>query len=337
MTNSMGSHVANLKQSKSVVFVTFDEVGLLDLTGPQTTFWIASQIMQKRGFSGYSFHTVSARGGLIRTAEGMEINTVAMEAHNDFVFDTVLIPGSPKISDLVDETVEVVSWLRATAPRVRRIVSVCTGAFLLAEAGLLDGKRAATHWEWCDMLKSRFPRIDVDPDPIFIHSGGVWTSAGVTAGIDLALALVEADCGRSIAMEVASQLVTFLKRPGDQSQFSVALKGQMVDVSVLDNLHLWMASNHSDEGINVIQLADRVNMSPRNFARVYKQRTGRTPAKTLENMRMESAKRMLGETDDNIESIAQCCGFGDVERMRIAFKRNLARSPKEYRLRLRSK
>lgn len=335
MTNAKGSPTATLQRLKSVVFVAFDEVGLLALSGPQTTFWLASQIMKKNGLSGYDCHTVSARGGLVKTAEGVEINTIAMDAHQDFEFDTVLIPGSPKITDLVEEIADVVVWLRDVAPRARRIVSVCTGAFLLAEAGLLDGKRAATHWAWCDLLKTRFPNINVDPDPIFINSGRVWTSAGVTAGIDLALALIEADCGRNIAMEVASKLVLFLKRPSDQSQVSVALKVQMVDASIFDKLHLWMANNHCDEGINVIQLADRVNMSVRNFARVYKKRTGRTPAKTLESMRIESARRMLTETDGNVETIAQHCGFGDVERLRIAFKRNLTLSPKEYRLRFR--
>jgi transcriptional regulator GlxA family with amidase domain len=183
----------------------------------------------------------------------------------------------------------------------------------------------------CDMLKERFPSIEVDSDAIFIEQGPVWTSAGVSAGIDLSLALVEADCGREVAMQVARELVVYLKRPGGQSQYSELLQSQTNDCPTFEGLHLWICDNLDSEGLTVEVLAKKARMSSRNFTRVYKQKTGRTPAKAVEGLRLEAARRLLEASDSNIDQIARQCGFGDEERMRVTFQRNLAISPRDYR------
>ena len=218
--------------------------------------------------------------------------------------------------------------------RARRTVSVCTGAFLLAEAGLLDGRRATTHWALCDLLEQRFPAVTVDRDAIFVRQERIWTSAGVTAGIDLALALVEEDFGRAVAMDLARDLVVFMKRPGGQSQYSQLLQAQSRDSADFDDLHAWIVDNLYDAGLSVERLAERARMSARNFARVYKEKTGRTPAKALERFRVEAARRMLEQSTRNLEQIAQQCGFGDEERMRVTFQRHLDMTPSEYRRRM---
>ncbi len=183
----------------------------------------------------------------------------------------------------------------------------------------------------CDMLKSGFPSIEVDLDAIFIQQDAVWTSAGVSAGIDMALALVEADCGREVSLQVARELVVFLKRPGGQAQFSQLLQLQMQDSAGFDELHAWMTEHLNDDNLTVERLARQARMSPRNFARVYKRQTGRTPAKAVEMFRLEAARRMLEDSQRNIDQIARSCGFGDEERMRHTFQRHLSISPREYR------
>lgn len=228
---------------------------------------------------------------------------------------------------------DLVDWLRHASTQARRTASVCSGTFLLAQAGLLQGRRAATHWAMCDMLKRGFPSIEVDMDAIFVQQGNVWTSAGVSAGIDLALALVEADCGRHVALQVARELVVFLKRPGGQAQFSQLLQAQTDDTAGFDALHLWIADNLSDSELTVERLAEQSRMSPRNFARVYKQKTGRTPAKAIELFRVEAARRLLEDSQRNIDQVAHLCGFGDEERMRYTFHRHLSISPRDYRAR----
>ncbi|SAM34132.1 Carnitine catabolism transcriptional activator [Pseudomonas sp. 1 R 17] len=247
--------------------------------------------------------------------------------------DTLIVPGAPAIQQALAANTDLVDWLRHASTRARRTASVCSGTFLLAQAGLLQGRRAATHWAMCDMLKRGFPNIDVDMDAIFVQQGNVWTSAGVSAGIDLALALVEADCGRHVALQVARELVVFLKRPGGQAQFSQLLQAQTDDTAGFDALHLWIADNLSDRELTVERLAEQSRMSPRNFARVYKQKTGRTPAKAIELFRVEAARRLLEDSQRNIDQVAHLCGFGDEERMRYTFHRHLAISPRDYRAR----
>jgi transcriptional regulator GlxA family with amidase domain len=210
---------------------------------------------------------------------------------------------------------------------------VCTGAFLLAEAGLLNGKRVVTHWQAVESLRAQYPAIHVEADAIFVNDGQVWSSAGISAGIDLALALVQEDCGREIAMSVARQLVVYMKRPGGQTQFSELLNMHTNDNGAFAELHDWLTQHLDDASLSVETLARRVCMSARNFARVYKTKTGRTPAKAIELFRLETARRLLEDTNERIESIARRTGFGDEDRMRNTFQRHLNVSPRDYRAR----
>lgn len=325
--------VQPLGQSRTLVFLAYPQMGLLDLTGAQTVFWAATKAMVERGLPGYVVHTASLTGGLMPTAEGLNVDTLPLAQFDPAALDTLIVPGAPAIQQALAANTDLVDWLRHASTRARRTASVCSGTFLLAQAGLLQGRRAATHWAMCDMLKREFPSIDVDMDAIFVQQGNVWTSAGVSAGIDLALALVEADCGRHVALQVARELVVFLKRPGGQAQFSQLLQAQTDDTAGFDALHLWIADNLSDRELTVERLAEQSRMSPRNFARVYKQKTGRTPAKAIELFRVEAARRLLEDSQRNIDQVAHLCGFGDEERMRYTFHRHLAISPRDYRAR----
>jgi transcriptional regulator GlxA family with amidase domain len=214
------------------------------------------------------------------------------------------------------------------------VASVCSGAFLLAEAGVLAGRRATTHWESCDALARRHPDVEVDPDPIFVRDGNVLTSAGVTAGMDLALALVEDDHGPERALAVARQLVMYVRRPGGQSQFSAALRAQRAERRPLRELQAWVA-DHLDADLSVEALARRAAMSPRNFARAFAAEAGVTPARYVEEVRVEAARRLLEGTGRPVDGIAAACGFGSAETMRRAFLRTVHVPPSEYRKRFR--
>ena len=232
-----------------------------------------------------------------------------------------------------DETgIQIVHWLRSVAGRIRRIGSVCTGSLLLARAGLLNGRKATTHWKWCEFLAKKFPNIEVCPDRIYVRDGKVYTSAGVTAGMDLALALVEEDHGSRLALEVARDLVLYLRRPGGQSQFSVALSTQLSDRKPLRDLAAWMLENLS-RPLTVQVLAKQVAMSPRNFARTFTKEMHITPAKYVERLRVEIVRRRLEETQHSLKRIAGDCGFGTVKSMREVFQRTLRIAPVEYRQR----
>jgi transcriptional regulator GlxA family with amidase domain len=318
---------------RTVLFIAYPHVGLLDLTGAQTVFWAATKAMHERGLPGYERLTASLAGGLVGTAEGLVVDTQPLAEIKLAQVDTLIVPGAPEIERAVAESTELIAWIASNACRVRRTASVCSGTFLLAHAGLLEGKRAATHWAMCDMLKARFPAIEVDNNAIFVEQGAVWTSAGVSAGIDLALALVEADCGREVAMQVARELVVFLKRPGGQAQFSELLQAQAKDTSTFDELHRWLGDHLNSPALNIEAMAERCHMSPRHFSRLYKQKTGRTPAKAVEIFRLEAARRLLEDSTRNIDVVARQCGFGDEERMRATFQRHLAISPRDYRRR----
>ena len=229
----------------------------------------------------------------------------------------------------------IVKWVQARAKRARRIASVCTGAFLLAASGLLDGRRAATHWSYCAELARRFPRVRVESDPIFVRNGPVWTSAGVTAGIDLALALVEQDLGHTIALAVARYLVVYIKRPGGQAQFSEALSLQAAD-DKFGTLHEWI-NKHLGDHLPLPVLADQARMSERSFSRHYAEATGLTPARAIERLRVEAARRFLSESNLPVKRISQRCGFGSEETMRRSFQRLLAVTPQDYRARFTSR
>lgn len=321
------------RRSRSILFLAYPQMGLLDLTGAQTVFWAANKAMQERDLPGYQRRTASLEGGLVTTAEGLVVATEPLASLDGWAVDTLIVPGAPEIERAVAESAQLIAWIAAGSRRARRTASVCSGTFLLAEAGLLEGKRAATHWAMCERLKSRFPSVRVDHDAIFVRQDAVWTSAGVSAGIDLALALVEEDCGRDVAMQVARELVVFLKRPGGQAQFSELLQAQAKDAAVFDDLHRWLADNLDDPNLGIDALAARCHMSARNFSRLYKQKTGRSPAKAVEVFRLEAARRLLEASNRNIDQIARQCGFGDEERMRVTFQRHLAISPRDYRKR----
>jgi len=320
-----------LYQAPLVLFVAFHQMELLDLTGPQAAFWVASKNLEQRGLPGYRRHTVSLHGGLVETVEGVRLDTVPFHDFDGSAIDTIVVPGSPFIDAVLAQNGETVDWVRSHARSVRRTASICTGAFLLAQAGLLDGKRVATHWSKCDVLQQRFPTLSVDAQAIFVQDGNIWTSAGVTTGIDLALALIEADSGRDIAMQVAKELVMFLRRPGTQPQHSEMLLAQSKDTAIFDDLHLWLADNLSLSDISVSMLAARVSMSPRNFSRVYKKKTGRAPYQAIELFRLEAARRLLESSPRNLDQIARQCGFADAERLRVIFHRHLGMSPSDYR------
>jgi transcriptional regulator GlxA family with amidase domain len=319
--------------ARCALFVAFEGMGLLDLTGPLTVFWSASRFMEQQGRHGYARHTVSLDGGPVLTAEGVTIDTAPISQFDAAQIDTIVIPGALDMAPTLADR-RLVDWLAANAARARRTASLCAGTFLLAEAGLLDGRRAVTHWASCELLDQHYPALTVEPDAIFVQDGPIWTSAGVSAGIDLSLALIQEDCGREIAMQVARELVIYMKRPGGQSQFSELLQSQTLTSTAFENLHLWISNNLSDQRLNVDLLAERVGMSPRNFARSYKAKTGRTPAKAVEVFRLEAARRLLEDTEQGIDRIARSCGFGDEERMRTTFQRHLAISPRDYRLRV---
>jgi transcriptional regulator GlxA family with amidase domain len=247
--------------------------------------------------------------------------------------DTLLVPGGQGV-DAAAENPVLIDWVRKRAAKARRVASVCTGAFVLAAAGLLDGRRATTHWDYCRKLAQRFPAVRVEPDPIFVRDGPIWTSAGVTAGIDLALALVEEDLGRTVALAVARYLVVFLKRPGGQAQFSAALALQAAE-DTFGALHKWINAHLADD-LSLSALADQAGMSERSFSRHYAEATGQTPARAIERLRVEAARRLLSETRTPVKRISQRCGFGSEETMRRSFRRLLAVTPQDYRDRFRS-
>jgi transcriptional regulator GlxA family with amidase domain len=319
-----------------VLFVAYPGVGLLDLTGPFTAFWSASCFMRQRGGRTYERRLATVQGGAISTGAGLTVMSESLASFDAAQVDTLIVPGALDMNALLADRA-LIEWLAIYAPRARRICSVCRGTFLLAEAGLLNGRRVVTHWQAVDTLRTRYPAVQVEPDAMFVHDGEIWSSAGVSAGIDLALALIEEDCGRDIAMSVARQLVVYMRRPGGQTQFSELLDAHAQESGAFSELHSWLTQHLDDVTLSVETLARRVCMSARNFARVYKTKTGRTPAKAIELFRLETARRLLEDTDERIEAIARRTGFGDEDRMRNTFQRHLNVSPRDYRSRFGSR
>ena len=321
--------------SRRIVFTAYDGVSLLDLSGPLEAFTVATDFALKEQRTTYECIALSARGGRVKTANGVELNTKSARSVSGKTIDTLIVLGALRVEDVTRDRA-LVQWVRKTAPACRRICSVCVGSFLLAAAGILDGRRAATHWMHASLLASRHPKVTVEPDAIYVHDRKVWSSAGSSAGIDLALALIEQDAGHEVAIKVARILVVYLKRAGGQSQYSALLDAQAhSDSDQFNELEQWIAE-HLRSDLRVEALADRLHMSPRNFARVYVQTRGRTPAKAIEAIRLDTARRRLEETTDRIETIAEGCGFSGEEQMRLAFVRSLGISPREYRKRFAS-
>ena len=318
--------------TRRVGILVYDGVQSLDVTGPLEVFTGAGAVLRRRDASlrpPYRVEILAARAGVITTSSGLRLHAQRTYARARGL-DTLVVAGGDVRAVLSDRA--LLRWLVATAGGVRRLASVCSGAFLLAEAGLLDGRRATTHWRSAARLARTYPRVAVDPDAIFVRDGHLYTSAGVTAGIDLALAMVEEDLGHATALDVARQLVVFLKRPGGQSQFSSHLAAQATPPGPLRDLPEWIVANLAAD-LSVERLAERAAMSPRNFARVFRRETGATPAKYVERARLDAARRCLEDAALGLEEVASRCGFGSAEQMRRTFLRHLRVVPIDYRRR----
>ncbi len=325
----MSSKSANCTPTgrRNVVLVLVDRVKLLDIAGPLQVF---NDARLENGASAYNVVLASERGGPVDTDARVALQSVPLDEVMSSEIDTLLIAGGEPAEPPVATQARRTS-LAKYVDHPRRIGSICVGAFVLAELGVLDGREATTHWEKSKLLERGYPGVNVKPDSTFVVSGRVWTSGGASAGIDMALAMVEEDLGGAAALSLARNLVLFLKRPGGQSQLSVELQRQVKDAKGrFDELHAWIRSNLAKD-LSVPVLAEAARMSPRNFARVYIRETGKSPARVVEDIRVEAAGRLLEETPDTIQRIAYLTGFGDDERMRRAFLRSRGISPLDYR------
>jgi transcriptional regulator GlxA family with amidase domain len=317
-----------------VVLVVYDGVQSLDFIGPLEVFAAAQTLIAATGRaaeSGYRITVVGIDGAPIVTSSGVRIVPAVSLGEAPTSIDTLIVPGGTGSAG-VSADGALLDWLRETAPGTRRVASVCTGAFVLAAAGLLDGRRATTHWAWAAKLAEMYSAVEVDPEPIFLRDGPIWTSAGVTAGMDLALALVEEDLDREAALTIARQLVLFLRRPGNQSQFSAILAAQQPEREPLREVQRHVVE-HPSANLSVEALAGLAHMSPRHFARAFAAETGVTPGRYVERVRLEAARRMLEDTSQQIATVATGCGFGTSETMRRTFLRVLGVAPAEYRRR----
>jgi transcriptional regulator GlxA family with amidase domain len=312
--------------------LAFPNVQVLDVMGPLEVFSRASRWLSdhgKRAEHVYHVEIIGLRRGPFRTSSGLRLYADRSIAEAGRGIDTLLIAGGLGV-DQYRSHAPLLRWINRQSRLVRRMGSVCTGAFLLAEAGLLEGRRATTHWNHCADFARDFPDIRVEPDTIFVRDGSLYTSAGVTAGMDLALALVEEDWGREVALATARELVMFLKRPGGQAQFSAQLSEQLAEHEPLRELQTYIV-DHPEEDLTVGRLAHRLAMSPRNFARVFTREVGTTPARFVASVRVETARRLLEETSEPLETICAKSGLGTPESMRRAFLRTLGIAPGRYR------
>jgi transcriptional regulator GlxA family with amidase domain len=327
----MIGRVSSTRKSRRVVILAFPGVQPLDVIGPAEVFAGADALA---GGGAYTVEVVAkdpdpiaVRGG----AYSLVPKTTTARCRGPI--DTLVVAGGVGVRAAEDD-VELIRWIRSAARRSGRVTSVCSGSFLLARAGLLEGRIVTTHWASTEELARRHPELKVDPKPIFVRDGDVWTSAGVTSGMDLSLALVEEDLGREIAIDVARWLVLFLQRPGGQAQFSSHLSAQLAERRPLRELQAWIADN-LDTDLRVETLAARAAMSPRNFARFFRREIGMTPAAYVEELRVEQARQLLEDSADPLDQIVARCGFGTPETMRRAFARRVGVAPAQYRARFR--
>lgn len=333
----MTSFYAKTSSQMNVVFIVYPDIVLLDLVGPLQVFTHA----RKEAHAGpaYQTHVVSFAGGSTETNTILKINSDPLadwleKSHDTPIHTLVVVGGDGALVAALNPP--FVDQVKQLAKRSQRVCSVCSGAFVLAAAGLLDNRRAVTHWEDCDNLAAQYPAVNVEVDPIYIKDGTVWTSAGITAGIDMALAIIEEDLGTPAAIEMARSLVTPMVRSGGQSQFSPELDRQLRDTEGrFASLHEWVSS-HLWENISVEDMAYRSGMSSRNFSRQYKATMGTSPARAIEAIRVNAARNLLGATDKSIKAIAVTCGFQDDERMRRAFLRQIKTTPSQYRAQFQS-
>lgn len=311
---------------RHIVLLVYDGFNLLDLSGPLQTFATANRVARGGDRPPYRLTVASVDGGPVACSADVRIDSVAASTLADTPIDTLLVAGGCR-GDTFDHPVGLEHWIARHAARARRVCSVCTGAFVLANAGVLQGRRVATHWAWAERLQAAYPALHVDAGPLFIRDGPVATSAGVTAGIDLSLALIEEDLGHAAAMATASYMVVYLKRAGSQSQFSEPLKAQRVARS-FESLHAWMTA-HLVEPLTLEDMAAHANMSVRTFSRNYRREVGCTPTRMLETLRLEAACRALASGAGPLKHVAAQCGFGDVQTLRRALKRRLGAVPSD--------
>ena len=313
--------------TRRIVVVVVPPVDELDLVGPLQVF---NSVNRLAGTAMYTIEVVTSADGLTVEGESGVLTFIAQHHFNKVagVCDSVLLVcgmGSRSVRDAA-----LSAWLKKMAAEVRRLGAVCVGSFLLAEAGLLSGRRATTHWKFGRELATRFPGVCVEHDPLWVKDGNIYTSAGISAGIDLALAWVEEDCGAALAHEAARELVLFLRRPGGQPQLSVSLASQASEMTSIRELQIWIAE-HLETRLSVEDLADRMSMSVRNFERVFTREVGTTPSQYVLHMRVEAARRLLERTDGGLKQVAAAAGFGSIDVMRRAFVRLLGITPRRYR------
>lgn len=318
--------------TRSIAILALPGIEAVDVVGPFEIFSTANRLLaQLRPGAAppYLLSVVAERRGVFPTAGGLSLS--ADRAMSDLLsgVDTLVVTGALDF-DTREVSSDDLRWVVRQATHARRVVSICTGAFVLAQAGLLDGRRATTHWLKAETLAAHYPQVDVRSDAIFVRDGKVWTSAGATAGMDLALSLVADDLGREVARAVAQLLVMFVHRPGGQSQFSAALTQPPADDHRISEVQLFVLE-HPDADLRVSQLAKRAGMSPRNFARVFKALTGGSVGSFVATVRLQAAKRMLEEPLLNLEEVAEHAGYGSAETMRRVFHRNVGANPSSYR------
>lgn len=334
--------VVNVLKTKHVphrvVLLIYPGMQALDAVGPWEVFSAANHLAQEAGICQneyYQLSFASIGAGPVDSSSGYQLVAHCVYKDLNPLPNTLLLVGGNEqgLREL-GLSAEFQRWLRQASPQVDRLGSVCTGAFLLGEAGLLDGREATTHWGACNLLGERYQSTNVNPDRLFVKDGHIYTSAGVTAGMDLALAFVEKDLGRRLALDVAKHLVLFLKRPGGQSQFSTFLEPSCTMSDRMSDLVVWI-QQHLHEPLYIELLAEHAAMSPRHFSRLFKQEMGLTPSDYIERSRVEQARILIEESDLQLEQIANRCGFGSEQRMRRAFKRLMGITPSDHCLRVR--
>ncbi|MCT8965467.1 GlxA family transcriptional regulator [Pseudomonas veronii] len=321
---------SDIPHLRTIDIVIYPEFKSFEAIGPMTVFTYANKHLEAQDREpGYKVRIVSTKLGPVVSDTLMTL-TASHTLGEVPLPHSVMVVGAHEIERIVEEQPEIVEWTKRVALNVERFAALCSGAFFLAEAGLLNGKRATTHWRMAEVMKQNYPEIQVDIDSIFVRQDNLWTSAGVSASVDLALAFVESDFGHDLALQVARDLVIFLKRPGGQSQFSANLKTQMTQSPNMRSIQEWVLNN-IDKKIGISLMASRASMSLRHFTRTFQKDVGMCPSEFLERARIDKARRLLSESELPLKSIAFNCGFSTTDQMRISFRKHLSVTPKEYR------